>query len=119
MWIHYWDPHGFSEKIHSGGPFEPKEFKNKYTEDEDLEYYDTSSGKKYIKSWGLASFLTSASAYPRVRPSLICRPLAISLPETAGARRLLLCGSSQTLGRESRLTARGRDVRRFRWHRED
>jgi arylsulfatase A-like enzyme len=59
LFAHYWDPHGFSEKIHSGGPFEPKEFKNKYTEDEDLEYYDTSSGKKYIKSWGLASFLTS------------------------------------------------------------
>jgi len=58
LFVHYWDPHGFNPKIHGKGPYEPKEFKDKFSGDEGLEYYYTSSGERYIKGWGLASHLT-------------------------------------------------------------
>ena len=53
LFAHYWDPHGFR-----GGPYEPKEFRDRFSGDEGLTYYDTSSGERYIKGWGKAAHLT-------------------------------------------------------------
>ena len=53
LFVHYWDPHGFS-----GGPYEPKEFKDKFSGEEGLEHYNTSSEELYIKACGSASHLT-------------------------------------------------------------